>query len=266
VIHRCTVASLLLLLICTISGQGATEPQTGADDDHENWQIEFTGGYWPLSASGQIQTRFIAVDVEQDLGISGRKSHPVPSLTFQPARKHKITIEGVPYRLNGGNALQRTFQFQGRTFAVQDQIDTKVKLNYVYAGYEYDVISRPHGFAGILAGVAYLQSSARVRSLTLNQEETVRARVPFPTAGGAARLFPVNGQRFDIHGEIKGMHFGDYGHYLQSKFGAGFSFTENFTLQAGYAILDADVHNKDESQGVNVNFSGPFFSVQWRNR
>jgi hypothetical protein len=35
-------------------------------------------------------------------------------------------------------------------------------------------------------------------------------------------------------------------------------------IEAGYRVVDADIHRKDQTRGFTPRFTGPLFSIQFR--
>jgi hypothetical protein len=251
-----------LALTCVIAlGLAGVEPaaaQTSLDDFH----VEFTATYWPLSPTGNVQTLTTMVDLGSDLGVENRKGHPQFGLVVKPGRKHRILFETIPYRLKGSNTIDRTFEFGGRVFQVQDQIESETRINYLFGGYQYDIVSRQQGHAGVRAGIAYFDAKASATSLQFGSG-TEEAKVPLPMIGGEFRAFPIpDNDIFNVNGEVKGMSLGPYGHYVHANFNGGFRVFRYVRLQAGFSIVDMDVHEKNRSQGFKLRFTGPVFSVQ----
>ncbi len=116
------------------------------------------------------------------------------------------------------------------------------------------------------AGADGPQANARIKNISRNLEEISKATAAFPVIGTAFRAYPGRSYRFSFDAEVKGMNLGNNGYYMQSSFGIGYSPTQKTTFHIGYSVLDADVHNKYETEGLRANFRGPTLSLQWRNR
>lgn len=235
-----------------------------AQTQFEDFRVELTGTYWPLSTTGDIQTGTGAtrVDLRSDLGVQKRKGIPQFGVVLKPGRKHRILFETSPYRLKGSSTITRSFEFGGQIFQVQDQIDSKLKIDYLFGGYQFDFVSLSRGHAGVRAGIAYFDAEASATSQSLGSG-TEEAKVPLPIVGGEFRAFPIPGNDvFNINGEVKGISLGSYGHYVHANFNGGFRIVRHVRLQVGFNIVDMDVHEKDRSQGFTLRFTGPVFSVQ----
>ncbi|HYR86406.1 MAG TPA: hypothetical protein VE422_20130 [Terriglobia bacterium] len=251
-----------LLFASMMMLQGAPE----AAIDFEQFHIEFTGSYWRLNPTGNVQTGTTQVDLRSDLGIRGRKGQGLFRVAAKPARKHRILFEAVPYRLEGHNTITRTFAFGGRTYTGQDTIDSDSRMNYLFGGYQYDFVTRPQGHVGVQVGVGYFDAKATVTSQRFGSS-TEDGKAPFPLIGAEFRGFPIRGRNaFNLNGHIKGMSFGSHGHYIQSELNAGFGIGRHLTLQGGASVVDGDVHRTNRSKGFKLQFVGPTVSIQVRDR
>ncbi len=226
----------------------------------EKTGYEFTGSVWPLSSSGNVLSHGTTTDFRSDLGIKGRV-HPMFIAVVKTAERHGFTFEFVPYRLNGDNSLTRTFRFDGRDYPVQDKIHSEASLNYIFAGYQYDVVKAQRGYLELVAGIAYFGANVRVESQQVGTGTEDR-KVPLPLIGAKFRIFPFAGDTFNINGEVKGMSFGSFGRYIQPNVNAALAIAPHVRLQAGFNLVDADAHTSERTKGFKVRFAGPIFSVQ----
>ena len=62
------------------------------------------------------------------------------------------------------------------------------------------------------------------------------------------------------------MSLGDYGRFANGAVHAAVSPVRFLSFEAGYMVMDADVHSTSGLRGVAPHFSGPVFSVQFRDR
>jgi len=212
----------------------------------EQFRFEYTVNVWPLSPSGFVRSDDTEVDLNTDLGIQDRRAHGQFQAVFKPGRKHRLSFESILYRLEGHNDLVRTIEFGGRTYDVRATIDTSARLNYLFAGYQYDITSRSWGHAGVLVGASYFDATATATSPNYGFASE-QQKVPLPIVGTEFRIFPVaNNDVLNFNGVVKGMSFGSYGRYVHGTLNAGFTIRRRVTLQAGYQILDLDIHEKDK--------------------
>lgn len=254
-----SLISLLPLLLFA----GVAQAQ---DMDREAFTVEGTVAAWWIRPSGDVLSNGNRVDLRSDLGMSSRHVSPYVRATLKPSRKNRVVFETIPYRLEGNQALTRSFTFSNVTYTVQDRISSRTDVNYFFGGYQRDFVSGDAGHAGLLAGVGYLDGDASVRSETRGLSGTESAKVPFPLIGGEFRVFPAPGGHLNVNGEVKGLPLGSYGHYIHGVINFGVALSRNLTAQVGYSYLNADVHEKNNGDGFKLDFRGPVISIQFRDR
>jgi hypothetical protein len=229
--------------------------------DPEDFRVEVTASGWSATLTGHVQTAGIPVDLERDLALDDRWTF-FGKLVLKPARKHRILIEGAPYRFEGRNILERTVTFAGQTYTIREDIASTAELTYVFGGYQYDFLSRAAGHLGIQVGVAYVDAAGEIRSIARGITGRHQEQFPIPLVGVEGRGFVVPG-RVSISGELKGMTLGPYGRFLQGGVDAGVTIGP-VTFLAGYKLLDSDVHEEEGGSGVRPRIAGPVFSIQLR--
>jgi len=147
---------------------------------------------------------------------------------------------------------------------VQATLRSSADLTYFYGGYQFDIVSQPRGHFGLQAGGAYLDATGAISSATTGISATRAQTIGLPLAGAEFRVWPA--RFFNIGGGVKGMALGGYGHFVQGEISAGVGIRW-INVQAGYQILDADVHDSNDAAGrpgIAPRFRGPIFGVQLR--
>jgi hypothetical protein len=250
---------ILVLLLCA----RVAPAQAGLDD----FRIEVTNGVWRVAAEGTLQSRGTAVDLETDLGVRQHEFRYAGKLSFRPGRKHQINVEGIPLKFSGESVLTREIVFDGRTYTVQEPIASDADAVFVIAGYQYNFLTRDQGHLGFTVDGAYLDMSGTIRSRARDLTASESLRIGLPLVGAEFRAFLIPGSKLlNVNGMVRGMSFGGYGRLIQGGGHVGVSFGP-VTFQAGYQVMDVDVHDdEDGSLVVAPRFSGAVFSVQFRDR
>ncbi len=233
----------------------------------ENFHVELTAAAWHPSIDGTVMALGLPVALHGDLNLDNSWTF-FGKLVFKPGRRHRINIEGAPYEFTGRNILARTITYNGRTYFVQETVDSEASLNYFFASYQYDVISRARGHLGLEVGGAYLGATGTISGVTSGISATDNQSIGLPLAGAEFRAFLLPRSRLlNVNGEAKGMSFGGYGDYFQGVVNVGVG-TRRFTVQAGYQYVNADIHENRavNPSGIAPTFRGPIFSVQFRDR
>ena len=147
--------------------------------------------------------------------------------------------------------------YNGQTFNVSDTVVSKASLDYIFAGYQYDVASNPRGHLGFEVGGAYLSADGVLHGIESGVTASKSETIGLPLVGTEFRVFPVPASHlFEMNGEVKGMALGGYGHYLQANLNAGLQI-KLVTFEVGYRFVDADVHEAGTNpSGVSPRFKG----------
>jgi hypothetical protein len=230
----------------------------------EDFRIEVSGYAWRMGVQGALQSGLSPIDLRTDLNLADRTAF-FGRLTIQTARRHRIFVEGAPYRFEGTNRLNRTVTFNNRTYFVQDTVVSAAELTYFSGGYQFNVVAGDRGFAGLQAGAAYLDASGTITSNATGITAARAQRIGLPLAGASFRGWVVP-QVLSVSGDIKGMALGRYGHFVQSSIRSGLGW-RGLTFEAGYQILDADFHEAGDAlgrAGIAPRFRGPIFGIQVR--
>ena len=247
--------TIVLVIVCS-----CWHPASATAQSAEKYGYEFTAGLWPLSPSGNVLSHGTTTDLRSDLGIEARV-HPMIKALIKTAERHGFTFEFVPYRLNGDNTITRTFHFSGRDYPTEDKIHSEASVNYIFGGYQYDLVNAPRGYLELVAGVAYFGATVRVESQQVGTG-TEQRRVPLPMIGGKFRIFPFRRDTFSFDGEVKGMSYGSFGRYIHTNVNASVAVSPHVRLQGGFNLVNGDAHDEAGTKGFKLRFAGPIFSVQ----
>jgi hypothetical protein len=259
-----------LLSVCAVAvwssqlGFAADVPGTGPESP-ESFRFEITGSAWLVDSGGTIQASGTPIDLVSDLGVQQQQPTFYGKFVFKPTRRQRIVLEGTPFRLTGENTVNRSITYHGETFNVSDTVKSNADLNYFFGGYQFDVLSGSAGHLGFSAGAAYVDTTGTIMSVTANTTASKSLTIGLPLAGGDFRVFPIPGHHWlDLDGEVRGMAFGSYGHYVQATGNGGVWFG-HFGLLAGYRAVNADLHeNGGGGSGVAVRLKGPLFSAVFK--
>src|SRR5690242_1870653 len=121
----------------------------------DDFRIELTAAAWRAAIEGAVQSGGLPIALHGDLNLQDQWTF-FGRLVWRPGKRHRINIEGSPYDFSGTNTLSRTITYNGRTYSFSDTVASEASLSYVFAGYQFDLISRDRGHFGLEAGGAYL--------------------------------------------------------------------------------------------------------------
>ncbi len=260
-----TRGALFSLLVCPL----ALFPRLAAAADAsnaENFKVEVTGAAWLVDSSGTIQASGTPIDLVTDLGAGQQQPTFYGRLVLKPGRRHRIVLEGTPFRITGFNVVNRPIVYRGQTFNVSQTLRSSASLDYFFAGYQFDLLSGPAGHLGLSAGGAYLGATGVIHAVEAGTSASSTQTIGLPLAGAEGRWFPLRSHKLiELDGGLRGMAFGGYGNYFEVSANGGVVFGP-FALLAGYRRVNADIHTTSSTnpEGVNIHLYGPIFSAQWR--
>lgn len=112
-------------------------------------------------------------------------------------------------------------------------------MTYVFAGYQFDAVSRDRVRFGLEAGGVYFGASGAITNTGTGLTVSKAYQVGMPLARVDFRgwIIPTV---LSISADIKGMAFG-HGHYVQGSVRGGIGW-HGVKFEAAYQVLDADIH------------------------
>ena len=177
-------------------------------ESQENFHVEVTGSAWLVNSAGTIQANGAPVDLISDLGAEQQKATFYGRLVFKPGQKHRIVVEGSPVSINGFNTVNRSIVYRGQTFNVSETVRSSAEFNYLFAGYQYDLLSGSAGHLGLSAGGAYIGATGIISAVQSGNSATKSQSIGLPLAGLEFRLFPIRHHGiFEVEGGLRGMAF-----------------------------------------------------------
>lgn len=195
------------------------------------------------------------VDFVQEFGIEDAW---FPEFRATVGRNHKFRFSYVKINYDAEATIQRTFTFQGRTFTVGAPASTDINWDLFKLGYEWDIVSRPQGFFGIIADLKINKIDAAVDSPVLRSTAETDVRAPVPTIGAIGRGYIT--PMIAVTGEFSGLKVsnGDFDvKFLDFDINGSVAFTRNVGAQVGFRSVVAD-YTIDEDFG-DLNMKGPYF-------
>jgi len=232
----------------------------------EDFHVELGTAFWTPQPALSLTTgdaRVGTVDFVREFGI-GKERFRELRIVLKPGRKHKLRFSRVPLKYNEDAVLERTITFQNLTFPTTANANANINWDLYRFGYQWDVVSMPRGFVGLVTELKYnrIKASVSATSQVLGQNQTLSANIdqkaPVPTIGGAARGYI--GKHVSITGEFTALKidreqfagkFYDFDVYGAAHLG------KYVGVQVGYRSIDAD-YTVDSDQGT-MKMKGPYF-------
>jgi hypothetical protein len=212
-----------------------------------------------LSSGALAVSNIDEVDFVKEFGLEDAS---FPQFRAILGRNHKARVSYTKLTYEAETTLQRTITFQGRTFIVNTPASTDIEWNLWTFGYEWDFVSRPQGYFGIVADLKYNTIKALVDSPVLRTAAEADTSAPVPTLGIAGRAYA--GSMVAISGEFTGLKVS------AGEFDVRFTdFDINATIipsrragigaQVGYRSVLADYVVEDDTGDLKMQ--GPYFGV-----
>ena len=182
-------AAILAVLLLTASHADAQFNVGPSTTPAEDYRVELDLFSWsPTPELAITDDRLAAVggtvDFVAEFGLGDKRFREI-RVTLKPGRKHKVRVSYLPVRYQESAFLVRTVTFGGQTFAVGADAATDIEWDLWRFGYEYDIVSWPGGFAGVIGEVRYNQVAASIT--TSVGDASTEVNVPVPSVGGVAR-------------------------------------------------------------------------------
>jgi hypothetical protein len=221
--------------------------------------------YWfpKLSGNGSTTTNGLPdtpFDLEDTLGV---KDEDFPfGEAFLGVSRFTFRVGYMQPEYDGNATLTQTFVFNGQTFAVSENIVTRLEMKIIDGQIQFDLLRPDVGVAGfnlglILAG-KYVDGSVEVRSASTGITERRDFQVGAPLVGAAVGVgFLKNLIRADVR--ATGMAYSGSHAYEVDAF-ASFVPFPFVRLQGGYRYFDLKVDESDVN--ASLKLSGPYAGLQ----
>ena len=240
-IRSCALA-LCALTLSTAPAFAQYRPRPAATTSPaENYHVELSAGFWAPAADMQITdgSAGTPIDLKSDLGLQDRK-FPEFQIVMKPALKHKLRVQFIPISFTQTGTPKRDLTFNGQVFPAGTTITSTLDWKAWRFGYEYDMVSTPRGFLGVIVDLKYTDVGATLNAA--GRSGVAAAKAPIPALGGIGRLYFAQNLSatleltgFDLPGSwIKSTS----GHYADVDMYAMLNFTDSFGVKGGYRKFD----------------------------
>ena len=217
------------------------------------WQDRITTAHLVVCLNGTVRVGHVIATDGRSATVSwstdritriNRNTFKNLALVLRPARKHKLRYQYIPITFEQESVPTRDVIFQGIRYKVGIPVNTQLYWKAHRFTYEYDVVARDWGFAGLLIDAKFTDVLAALQSPI--DYEFIHAKAPVPTIGGIGRYYVV--PNISITGELSGFRLTDIkipgkpqkvsGHYGELDIYGTLNFTNNFGVQGGFRDLN----------------------------
>jgi hypothetical protein len=254
----CRAAALVFLAVpASAAAQGAEglgppPEQFGLRVEYREYRPALTG----LIQKGAGGVAGTLLDLNDDLGIRDRRTFEVRgAVQFRPGHKLRLSYTRLDYEANVPEA-RKNFTFDDTRFERFSNVITNMKGAFYTAEYEWDFLSGPRGFVGVLVGAKAVDMDwVIVSPPSLRETDTLRA--PVPTLGAAARVYTG---RLSLEGEVSGLTIGDRGTMIEAQASARLHISDRLAVQGGYRLLKLKA--EDSLDMGDVRLGGFLFGLE----
>jgi len=246
-----TPLTLVVLFLCTFI---LVEPRTLYA---QGQMVDVGIRFWKPSPELVLSSGGVTVDFVQDFGL---EEEWFREYRGSIGRRQKLRVNFVRFEYNAEAIIERTIVFQGQEFTVGAPVATDVKWDQWTFSYEWDFVSRPGGFLGLLTDLRYNKVVASLDSPALTSTATTDVSVPAPAFGFIGRGYI--GDWASITGEFTGITLGfdafDGETYDLDIYGTA-HFGPHFGISGGYRALD--IHYEVDDDIGDLKMKGPYFGA-----
>lgn len=259
-----TVSALVAGLISSPAyAQYGARPIAPSAATGEDYRVEASIGLWNPTPDVVVSSSSLGItgtDISfvDDLGIE-KKQIPDLRIVLKAARKHKFRIAFVPLKWTGDKVVTRDLIFNAQRYRVSLPVQSELQWKEWSFGYEYDIVSREKGFAGIVFDVKYPDVNVTLSNQFVGTE-FARARAPVPTIGGTGRVYvtPYAAVNFELTA-LKIPQIEDYkATFIDWDLSGLVNFHRNFGARFGYRSMN--VNYLFEQDYGDMKVKGIYFS------
>jgi hypothetical protein len=199
-----------------------------------------------------------AIDLGTDLGLADKTLYEL-RLVLRPTQRQKLRVSYLPQSYTAKYTLKRDLVFNGIRFSAGNSTEATYQWTGWRFSYEYDFVSNPSGFFGMVLEAKYTDANLELKNAT--DREYIRAKAPLPAIGAIGRY--CIRPNLCLTGELSGFGIPDtaskkyYAKYLDYDFYGTFYVTNNFGVIAGYRSIDAQF--RVDTDQVQTTTKAPYF-------
>jgi len=233
----------------------------------EKFVLEVNGNFWyptPVfvaSADG-LGVKGSTIDASADLGIAKKWIWDVRAVLKLGAH-HKLLGSYLPLQYSSVATLKADITFNGVTYPLNAQVASNLSWKTYRVGYEYDYVTGPEGFLGLILQVKI--SKANIALSSIVGDQVAAAQAPIPAIGTIGRFYISKG--VSLTGELSYFKLPSSwipdatGHHTEYDIYLRYNPINNAGIQIGYRKIDIGVEVKDVNGQVKMGgfYAGAMF-------
>jgi len=225
-----------------------------------SYAIEISVGpnYQDLDLSGKIKSNGTEIDIEDHLGIGD--DEPMGMNARLKLGRHNLILDLVSVDFSGAKTLTEEIEFEGQTYAVNTDVESKLEYDLYEAQYHYDLFKFNLAGWGVcvspLLKVSYYELSASIKSGV--NDESYSEALPLPSVGAVGQ---INATKYlSLLAQINGIDYsGDS--YMEYRTVLRVKPFAYLNIDVGYKATEFDYSDSDEL--LDLDIEGPFFQCSF---
>jgi len=224
----------------------------------EPYHVEFSYNLWSPEPNITIASESLGIagtdiNVQADLGVQKKTTYEF-RLVLRPGKKHKFRFNYIPLKYDADTVLTGEIIFNGIKYPVNTTVGTLLEWRTYRVGYEYDFVSNPKGFFGMVLEAKFTDINVELNSAIAN--EYARVQAPIPAIGAIGRVYIA--RYASITGEFTALKLPDSinaeygGHYYEWEVYGTVNFTKNLGAQVGWRAHDLAYLAKQDSGSAKL--------------
>jgi hypothetical protein len=261
-----TGALNFLIILAFLQTIAVSYASTQEDLEQDNTpKIEFEARCWWPQLSGSLKAVSndvgSGVDFKDDLGMED-EAIPEGRVTWHTGPNSWLRVSYLQASYEGENTLERTIDFNGRTFIVGTTVQSDADLKYGTLGWAWQFVNLADGKIklGTLLEISAANVDCPIQSTTGLVEADMSCTVPVPAIGCSLNVVPWRWMEGSLN--LSGLPLGEYGHTFNAEGGLNFVLMKGVSVLCGYRYADLDI--EDDLDFIKMKFSGPFVAATLR--
>lgn len=228
------------------------------------FEIGARGLYWLPSFKADIKVDSAGLtgstlNLKDTLGV---KDASFPSVEiFAGNGRHRLTAAYTPIAYSGATTLSQTIAFDGRTFALNNRVETELTLRmfdleYRYTFLDFENLAAGFSFA-LIAQVKYIDGDAKINAPADGIGAAYAFRAPMPMLGLGAHVGLIS-NLLEARVKATGIAYSD-SHLYEASGDLSFTPFPFLDIHAGYKMIRLKIDRSELF--LQSEFSGPYIGL-----
>lgn len=260
-------SGILVALGLTLSLLGALGPGVGTAAAFHEATVHLEAGAWFPTLDGELRSSDSGLTGDlisaSDIGIDDPDVVFQGGITFRLLQRHTIRIHGFGVSLDGDTNLNRSFNFDGRTYPVSTRVTSEADAAFFGADYGFDLVHNEVVALGLTLGARFLSAEASIKAPLLGLEGKGELESALPAVGLNFILHPLPAVpllgSLALVARLAGGTIGDQGSFIDVDGGVEWLPIPVLAIRIGYRYFHGQ--GEDGGQEAEIDLSGPYASL-----